>query len=249
MTPPIESTTPPPSKSALLSIPQLKQLDRKGFVQIPNAFSRNSILEARAAAIDLYKSTSFSNQNSPSVRQDTTTFISDISSTPVALRSIIRAMRSVASELDSADSTDFSRTTSHRVPLHLQLAVYDGERKEYRAHRDNPVLGSRLQDVGLLHYLRSKPYRARGITCIVYLNSEDWNVEESGGGLEVFLGADEQDDVGETSKHPAIVSPVGGTMVLFDSRVVLHRVMPMLCTGERRIALTLWIEGEPRSTA
>ena len=55
MTPPIESTTPPPSKSALLSIPQLKQLDREGFVQIPNAFSRNSILEARAAAIDLYK--------------------------------------------------------------------------------------------------------------------------------------------------------------------------------------------------
>lgn len=129
------------------------------------------------------------------------------------------------------------------MPVNLQLAVYDGAKAEYRAHRDNPVLGSRLEDVGLLHYLKSAPYRARGITCIVYLNVEDWNVEKVGGGLEVFLGAKDSDDVGETSESPEIITPAGGTMVLFDSREILHRVMP---TDKRRIALTLWIEGEPR---
>lgn len=37
------------------------------------------------------------------------------------------------------------------------------------------------------------------------------------------------------------IEPIGGRMVIFDSRTVLHEVMP---SYQRRIALTCWVGGK-----
>jgi Rps23 Pro-64 3,4-dihydroxylase Tpa1-like proline 4-hydroxylase len=39
------------------------------------------------------------------------------------------------------------------------------------------------------------------------------------------------------------VSPVGGTLVLFDSRYLLHEVEP---SHRDRLALTLWVVGDKK---
>jgi len=57
------------------------------------------------------------------------------------------------------------------------------------------------------------------------------------------LGADEEDTVGTTGES-LVIEPKGGTMVVFDSRTVLHQMLP---ANERRIALTIWIEGDVES--
>lgn len=117
LTPAIETTKPPKStRPPLLTNLMLNKLDKVGFVEIPNAFSSIKIGAAREVAVKLYEeeTITFSNQNAVDVRQDMTKFIADIENTPVALRAIITAMRSIAAELDEAEYSDFSLTHSHR---------------------------------------------------------------------------------------------------------------------------------------
>ena len=45
--------------------------------------------------------------------------------------------------------------------------------------------------------LKTSDYRKRCITAILYLNKPDWNMEEDGGSLCCYIGADEEDDIGQ----------------------------------------------------
>lgn len=91
--------------------------------------------------------------------------------------------------------------------------------------------------------LRSKDYRARSITAILYLNEADWDPspQADGGYLKCYIGADADDVVGTTATRIERISPVGGTLVLFDSRYLLHEVEP---SYRDRMALTLWVVGD-----
>ncbi len=122
------------------------------------------------------------------------------------------------------------------MSLLFRLAPGDGS--FYRAHRDNPKHGHELEEVGLVNWLRFKPYRDRGLTAIIYLNAPEYNIED-GGLLSLFPGADIDDEEGKEEDEIKVV-PDGGTLLLFDSRKMLHKVNPSFC---RRIAMTLWIEG------
>jgi len=73
----------------------------------------------------------------------------------------------------------------------------------------------------------------RTLTAILYLNELDWDLERDGGALEVVLP---EKSVAKQVKTRTI-RPTGGTVVLFDSCRVKHRV----CESRRdRLAVTQW---------
>jgi hypothetical protein len=90
--------------------------------------------------------------------------------------------------------------------------------------------------------IRAKDYRDRSLTAILYLNDADWDgaPEADGGCLTCFVGADADDVVGGSARRIERVNPAGGTLVLFDSRYLLHAVQP---SRRDRMALTLWVVG------
>lgn len=149
-------------------------------------------------------------------------------------------MRSLGSELDM--SGEYTRSSHHTVPTQMQLACYDGGSASYRAHRDNAIGPSTsVWYLGLIGYFQSRMYRQRCVTAILYLNDEEWDTSERGGALRMYMGAECDDEEGVTAEQVIDVAPAGGTLVLFDSRVILHEVMP---TFSQRLALTLWISGD-----
>ena len=64
-----------------------------------------------------------------------------------------------------------------------------------------------------------------------------------GGSLVLFLGADATDMSGETATSVVEILPVGGRLVIFDSRSVLHEVRPHTRRDVERLAMTCWIGG------
>lgn len=75
----------------------------------------------------------------------------------------------------------------------------------------------------------------REITAIVYLN-ENWNDDVDGGMLRLYPSTTE-----ETPQPPPIdIAPEAGRIVLFQSRLVEHEVLPAF---RERWALSAWIPG------
>ena len=122
----------------------------------------------------------------------------------------------------------------------------------YTAHRDGISFGS------------GSPFRAmlmpsvcmRECTCILYLTEpNDWGeggesprvctsaAECRGGSLVLYLDADDSDTSGATATSVVEILPIGGRLVIFDSRSVLHEVMPHEHQGVERLAMTVWIGG------
>lgn len=91
--------------------------------------------------------------------------------------------------------------------------------------------------------LLGKDYRQRSLTAILYLNPSDWDNAPGadGGSLKCYLGAEQSDVDGSTATSVLRVCPQGGTLVLFDSRYLLHEVEP---SHRDRLALTLWVVGD-----
>ena len=135
------------------------------------------------------------------------------------------------------------------------------ELPRYRAHRD----ANAVQWYNVLGLLSSAGINQRAISCVLYLSDpDDWqadvrsthewpatsasshpsshSTQSCGGELLLYLGAEAADDLGTSAKTVLAVAPVGGRLVVFDSAVVLHEVLPH--TSERaRIAITSWIGG------
>ncbi|GMH56227.1 hypothetical protein TrRE_jg5275 [Triparma retinervis] len=177
-------------------------------------------------AIDKLDTKEWTSMNSKDVRMDKVSLIRDDDGVDKGIRKILSILRGVASQLDAASLLDGTRaytmTHSHKVPLDCQVAVFSPDSNiGYRPHRDNATLGHELEKVGLIEYWRARPYRRRAVTAIVYLNDLKWGDDE-GGELELFVGADEDDDVGTTAEEVIRIRPEGGTMVVFDSRKILH---------------------------
>jgi len=98
----------------------------------------------------------------------------------------------------------------------------------------------------------------REVSAVLYLSDPgDWTADDQphgedggssnlgsnlGGELVLYLGATPEDDLGGSAHTRLAVSPVGGRLVVFDAKVMLHEVMPH--RSERpRIALTSWVGG------
>mmetsp|Transcript_32202 Transcript_32202/g.68944 ORF Transcript_32202/g.68944 Transcript_32202/m.68944 type:complete len:382 (+) Transcript_32202:145-1290(+) len=110
-------------------------------------------------------------------------------------------------------------------------SIYDANGSHYAAHRDN----ERGSNNRWMNY--------RALTMIVYVNPTGFQSAEDGGQLRCHLGAAPTDVTGKTAKEVKDIAPRGGVMALFDSRVVLHEVLP---SHLRRYAQTLWLLSAPK---
>ena len=122
-----------------------------------------------------------------------------------------------------------------------------------------------LYEHGLLNYLRLATFRRRYLTAILYLNNTNTNtdadagadadadtdtdtaikhssrkwIDSDGGVLRLYRSAEGDDPDGSTCNSNDVldIKPVGGRLVLFDSKEMLHAVLP---TERDRVAITAW---------
>ena len=232
----------------------VQQLQQTGWCVVNDAVSPRLVEATRRQALALVKTGAMHDSaNAKDVRQDIVSWVearpcpqqpgpeaADLTAHDPLLR-CAQQLRGIGWELEN--NATYTRTHTHTVPRGLQLAMYDGQQASYRAHRDNATGPSTsVWALGLVEYLRARPYKTRAITAILYLNPPEWDVGQSGGALRMYLDADPEDDRGNTATQVRDVSPCGGTLVVFDSRHMLHEVLP---TCDRRLALTTWICGAP----
>jgi SM-20-related protein len=169
--------------------------------------------------------------NEKSVRQDRVQWVRSDEGEVVdehSLHDAIQLLRGVAHVLEKSG---YSRASNYQIPQDCQLAVYRGNDSDgYERHLDRCT--GTVYDLGLLEFWRLSDFRCRVITAILYLNDKERSVEE-GGQLRCWANAD--------SHEPFNITPVGGTLVIFDSSQIYHRVMP---SKTLRIALTSWVHGD-----
>jgi hypothetical protein len=150
----------------------------------------------------------------------------------------IKFLRGVPHALES---NHYATSDSHRIPQQCQLARYPtNDQSGYPRHLDQ--CDSNLTELGLLEYWRLSDYRGRSITSILYLNDAGWDGDRDGGQIRCY-GDDEK--AGDTAKGKPgemfeDVVPVGGTLLIFDSRRIEHEVLP---SRRERLALTSWASG------
>lgn len=65
-----------------------------------------------------------------------------------------------------------------------------------------------------------------------------------GGALRCYVGAHPNDEDGESCNNPIDIAPLGGRLVVFRSRDLLHAVRSTKLKQTRRYALSIWILGK-----
>ncbi|KAH8097833.1 BT1-like protein [Aureococcus anophagefferens] len=113
------------------------------------------------------------------------------------------------------------------------VAVYDGTTMNggYGAHRDNAFRDT-----------VSVTENHRG-AAILYLDGRPDS--GTGGELRCHVGAAAEDREGATATETVDILPEPGTLVVFDSRTMLHEVRPL--AGWKRVALTVWLLRRPQA--
>jgi hypothetical protein len=129
------------------------------------------------------------------------------------------------------------------VPFVNQLACY-GRTGFYIPHRDAPELFNDLHRHPL-QWLLQPGMNERQVTIILYLNDLEWDSMAGGaidsGHLKCYLHTDCTDMTGVSASSVLSIKPVGGRMVVFDSKRVLHEVCPS--HSKHRLAITVWVGG------
>ena len=111
----------------------------------------------------------------------------------------------------------------------------------YLPHRDGLPLS--VVPRWSLRSLEKSGTAAREVTALLYLNAPGaFRDASTGGELTLHLGTDDADKTGHTASSRVPILPVGGRLVLFDSRRLLHEVRPHTAPTDR-LALTCWIGG------
>ena len=101
----------------------------------------------------------------------------------------------------------------------------------YGAHRDNAFRDT-----------VSVTENHRAATAILYLDGRP--DAGTGGELRCHVGAAAEDREGATATETVDILPEPGTLVVFDSRTMLHEVRPL--AGWKRVALTVWLLRRPQ---
>lgn len=66
-------------------------------------------------------------------------------------------------------------------------------------------------------------------------------MKTDGGALRLYSDTDPEDVEGCTAKEVEDIAPVGGRLVVFKSREILHTVLPAM---RQRLAMTAWFLNE-----
>ena len=85
-------------------------------------------------------------------------------------------------------------------------------------------------------HVQAKFYQKRVVTALLYLNESDWDASIDGGTLKLFIGADADDDVGDTAAqvckkfnmHPVVF--ILTSMSACRKLKYLRRVADLFCS-------------------
>lgn len=213
------------------------------------------------------------NQGGEHIRADSVTWLLEDGlgerSPRPGLATALRRLRGVASELAGSPSNapggslaaapgcwDGFDAARHEVPLGVplacQLASY-APTEAAQASRDGPPVGYVPHRDGLplsivprwsLRALEKSGTSSREVSALLYLNHAGaFAARATGGQLVLYLDAADEDEVGASCRERVEILPIGGRLVLFDSRRVLHEVLPH-SAGSARVAFTCWIGGQ-----
>jgi len=223
--------------NSLLSAQHASELSSKGYTVVDNIVQGQDLQELLEQVRDLRATMRSTVQKNLGTRDDeiawyTEDEIAGKDQKRMRLREMVVLQKSMAHAVMEKCGIPL------RVPRRVMCSCYPGEGAKYVRHRDNSV--------SLPEGTFSNP---REITCIIYLNPEDWQAERDGGCLRMHLAAKVDNNKGCpdncSSRDGAChldIEPQAGRMVLFKSKEILHEVLPAYRT---RMALTLWIFGEP----
>lgn len=227
-----------PPTSTILTKDHIRELERNNMVVIHNVLTTTTLHDARNSVQKMGKILDEKNHsNIEDVRRDAICLVRESDAKfqhgDDSLIHCIKLLRGVPYLLDRFQ---YNVSSSFHVPKQCQLSRYisDGHLYGYKRHLDRCT--ESLSEMGLLGWLRASDYRHRSVTCILYLNSPDWN---SGGNLRCYR---EKINIEEKETFTD-VSPTGGTLIIFDSEKVEHEVLP---STKDRYAITLWINGKRR---
>lgn len=233
----------------IISPQHIQELKDHGMVVIDNVLSSEELETTREEVVRIldHSKRFVDNPNDDlAVRSDSILWISEKissghkSTLTSALMQTLRLLRSIPLELTSLYGFDPEHLG---VPLSNQLACYDGGGSNYVAHRDAPAVN------GEYDWVLQPGIHDRQLTMVLYLNHSTWDSsttdgDNCDGNLRCFMTTDADDCTGETAKSVVNIEPIGGRLVIFDSKRVLHTVLP---TKQRRIALTSWVGGSHSS--
>ncbi len=156
------------------------------------------------------------------------------------LTRLVRLLKGLAWEIEEAGGGKAREDGQLRprlaVPRHCMLAVYQGQGAKYVRHRDNTPHTSSSRS-------SSSSSNDREVTAILYLNARDYDAQRQGGALRCYLGAAPADEEGATATEVRDVAPVGGRLVVFQSRELLHEVCEVRDPNAQRWALSVWLLG------
>lgn len=220
-----------PPASSIITAEHVRKLEQSHMVVIHNVLSTQALAGARRSVHKLTLDAE-NHSNDDDVRQDQICLVRESDSDfehdsgSDDIIHCIKLLRGIPCLLDRFNYN----TSSFVVPRQCQLARYLPDGSTYKRHLDKCT--SSLSDMGLLGWLRASDYRHRSVTCILYLNAQDWT---SGGKLRCF---DYQQE--GKSSNSIDINPTGGTLIIFDSEKVEHEVLP---SSNVRYALTIWING------
>ena len=160
------------------------------------------------------------------IRTDAVIWLHSDSRHGPGLHSVVATLRALPASLEDAGF----QGPALGVPIRNQLARYRPG-AYYTKHTDSPVNDNWFQNI--LTHLSDATVMAREITMILYLNPH-WKAEDGAGNLRIHCLPGAEKPIVE-------VEPLGGRLVVFQSRQIVHEVVP---TSLTRVALTLWAGGE-----
>lgn len=237
-------------RRSIVSSQDINILKERGIVIIDNVLSKDELMNARDEINHILNTSSKFESNGHSdilTRRDDVFWISESighhqlpTKLTAGIMLALRCVRSIPHDLVVLGGYNSSNLG---VPFSNQLACYDGDGAHYSPHRDSPETDSKVFTHPLSQLLDTALYD-REITIILYLNESIWdstigNVSDSGH-LRCYLDAKPNDMTGVTAKDIIDIVPIGGRMVIFNSKKVLHEVRP---SCQRRIAITCWVGG------
>ena len=264
----LSSTAPP-----RLSASQQADLAANGYVVVARFLTAAHLRAARAEVAAMRKAGAFAPAvGGEVVRTDSVHWLGIRAAQP-ALVAALAELRALPATMRSFGGFEAARVEGAEaarpllgVPREGQLACYEPAASRegqcsgarYRPHRDG--FASPHPRALLLPgiYMRE-------VTAVLYLspNEDEW-AGASGGGevvatggaaagrpgsLVLYLDAAAEDERGATASRVAEVRPVAGTLVLFDSRRMLHEVLPHGECSAERVALTVWFGGAHRGAS
>eukprot|EP00933_Yihiella_yeosuensis_P051552 TRINITY_DN49518_c0_g1_i1.p1 TRINITY_DN49518_c0_g1~~TRINITY_DN49518_c0_g1_i1.p1 ORF type:complete len:310 (-),score=57.27 TRINITY_DN49518_c0_g1_i1:202-1131(-) len=252
--------------NSFIAAESVRELETAGFIVLPNAgqavLGPSTVAGARRDAHVLQAASRFApgSNRGAKMRGDTVCWLCYEEQEDAIGSDLLQCMEMLRGIAYALEQNSYRGSHSHCVPKLQQLSCYPAgaAAQGYARHLDCNLQS--IFDLGPLAWLKASGNRARVITAILYLNDDDWGTvpvsavngdegnscKRDGGELRLFHGpkwfATGSDASAGEWRDFTDIEPRGGTLVIFNSRLIEHQVFPT--HWRERFALTCWVGGQ-----